>query len=164
MQAGNADGPDVTLASGGCWSRQRPYGRSLPLTRPEGDARACRRRLFVLAGRAGYAQRNLNLFDLDSHRPPPGSRKLYGDQHVASDMVPEHVRDRARSLAQCVPLVDDHLDVARLEECGEGIEVLPVHRTCDELYPGSNPAPTCLPSPSSAGPRRIPRSSRYCSE
>ena len=67
-------------------------------------------------------------------------------------MVSQHVGDRVRGLAERVDLVDDHLDVARLEECGEGIQVLAVHHTGDELHIGRAP-------PHQSRPRR-PRQAR----
>ena len=62
--------------------------------------------------------------------------RLHRDDDLASGMVPQHVGDRACGLAEWVHLVDDHLDVARFEECGEGIQVLAIHHTCDELHIG----------------------------
>ena len=35
-------------------------------------------------------------------------------------MVPKHVSDRVRCLAERIDCADDHLDVAGYDECGEG--------------------------------------------
>src|SRR3990172_10683121 len=65
------------------------------------------------------------------HRPAAAHFRtrlaLYGDHDLPSGMVSQHVGDRIRGLAEGVDLVDDHLDVAELEERCEGFQVLAVH-------------------------------------
>ena len=70
------------------------------------------------------------------------------DDDLPSGVMFQHVGDRARGLAERVDLVDDDLDVARLEQCSQGGEVLAIHGTSDELNTGRAPAPSGPPAPS----------------
>src|SRR5919108_1833718 len=60
--------------------------------------------------------------------------RLGGDDDLPAGVVPRHAGDRGRCLGEWIDVVRDHLDLARLEERRESLQVLAVHDAPDELH------------------------------
>ena len=66
--------------------------------------------------------------------PPP-----HDDGDLPSGVVRQQLVDRARGVVQRVEVIDDPPGVARLEQRGEGSEVLAVYLTGHGLHAGGAP-------------------------